>query len=101
MPRTITVVVDEDTNQVAYPEGYGLVRLFTSTTRAATVPAVATELGYETDTGIFYKATGTTAGAWSATAGGLRAVLSGDGSYVGFYDGATYKGKAALSAGDL
>lgn len=101
MARTITVVVNEETNQVAYPSGYGLIRLFTAATRATTAPAVATEIGYETDTGIFYKATGTSAGNWSATAGGLRAVISGDGSYVGFYDGDTYKGKAQLSAGDL
>lgn len=89
-----TVVVDED-NRVVYPVGFALVQEFTSATRAATVPAAEEQLGYETDTGLLYKATGTDAGDWQATAGGLRLAMSGD-SYVEVFDGGTSKGRIQL-----
>lgn len=98
---THAVAVNES-NEVVYPANSMLVQTFTAATKAATAPRSATQFGFETDTGTFYKATGTSAGNWSAIAGGLVTALSGDGSYVGFYNGAgEYLGKVALSTGAL
>lgn len=67
---TAGVVVDAETGAVAFPTGCQLVQTFTAATRAATVPISAGQVGWETDSGTIYRATATTAGAWSATSGG-------------------------------
>jgi uncharacterized cupin superfamily protein len=91
---TRAVVVNES-NQVVFPPSFMMVQTFTAATKAATAPVSITQVGYETDTGTLYKATGIDAGDWEANAGGLRLVMSGD-SYVAVMDGDTEVGRIAL-----
>jgi len=55
---------------IAFPAGRQLVQTFTAATKAATVPVATGQVGWETDTGVFYRATGTSAGNWTAISGG-------------------------------
>lgn len=100
---TRTATYDPSTGVLNNPPGFQLLQAFTSGDRAQTVPAKVGQLAFETDTLKLYVGTGTTAGDWDEvpTGSGLAAVLSEDGSYVGFYDGGEYKGKAQLSTDPL
>lgn len=97
---TRTAVVDAS-DKLVYPVAHTLPQTFTAATRAAVAPTSAQQFAFETDTGIFYKATGTDAGDWAAVAGGLTTALSADESYIGFYNNGVFVGKVALSAGPL
>lgn len=76
-PSTATVSVDAS-GAVVFPGARQLVQTFTAATRAATAPLAAGQLGWETDTGLMYRATSTSAGAWTAAGGGVEDGDKGD-----------------------
>lgn len=61
---------------VTFPSGRQLVQTFTSATRSAAVPVIAGQLGWETDTGLVYRATGTSVGNWTSDRSSLLAVAN-------------------------
>jgi hypothetical protein len=68
-PSTATVNVNAS-NVVVHPSARQLLQTFTAATRAATVPVALGQIGWETDTGNLWRATGTSAGNWTAAGGG-------------------------------
>ena len=67
---TNAVVVNAATGVVAYPGDGEILQRFTAATRAATAPKRIGQAGFEWDTGLYYYATSTAAGAWVASSGG-------------------------------
>lgn len=65
---------------VTFPSGRQLTQAFTAAERASTVPIIAGQIGWETDTGLVYRATGTSAGDWTLSLqplnGGLTAIAA-------------------------
>lgn len=65
VPSVGTVTVNPDSKSVVYPDAAQLVQVFTSSTRATTAPRGVGQLGFETDTYLFYRGVSTAAGAWT------------------------------------
>jgi len=87
---TRAVVVDATSLAVAYPANTDVLQTFTAATRAATVPRQSGQVGYETDSHLFYYSTSTSAGAWTALAGGGATFSSGAGAPSGGNNGDGY-----------
>jgi hypothetical protein len=87
-PQTSSVSVDS-TGAVVFPSARQLVQSFTASGRSSAVPVAVGQLGIETDTGIVYYGTGTSAGNWSTTASvffannnsGFQVLSNGSGGY--------------------
>jgi hypothetical protein len=77
-PSTESVTVTTS-GSIAFPAGRQLAQTFTAATRASTAPVMSGQLGWETDTGILYRANGTSAGNWVAvlSGGGLWGSIAG------------------------
>lgn len=68
--QTKAVTVDPGTSAVVYPPTTQFLQTFPSASRTGTVPRSADQVGYETDTHLFYRATGTAAGNWTVITAG-------------------------------
>lgn len=66
---TSSVVVNSS-QVVTFPSNRQLLQTFTSAGRSASVPVAAGQIGWETDTGYIYRATGSSAGNWTLASGG-------------------------------
>ncbi len=62
---TMSVVVGEE-QTIVFPADRLLPQTFTAATRATTAPVMVGQLGWETDSGVLYIASGTSAGNWNA-----------------------------------
>lgn len=65
---TSSVVVNSS-QVVTFPSNRQLLQTFTSAGRSASVPVAAGQIGWETDTGYIYRATGSSAGNWTLASG--------------------------------